>query len=95
MNKLDAVHRKQLRKVLNMQYATTISNQFPTISKICKERPLSSHIIEYVGAFLDTYLDGIEIPANKAMQAYFNHLPHRIRGRSLVTLPITTRKDLT
>ena len=44
LNKLDAFHRKQLRKVLNIYYPTKISNK--TLYKKCNEKPLSTHILE-------------------------------------------------
>ena len=51
LNKLDAFHRKQLRKVFNIYYSTKISNK--TLYKKCNEKPLSTHISEVVGAFSD------------------------------------------
>ena len=42
LNKLDAFHRKQLRKVLNIYYPTKISNK--TLYKKCNEKPLSTQI---------------------------------------------------
>ena len=51
LNKLDAFHRKQLRKVLNIYYPTKISNK--TLYKKCNEKPLSTHIYKVVGAFSD------------------------------------------
>ena len=44
LNKLDAFHRKQLRKVVNIYYPTKISNK--TLYKKCNEKPLSTHILE-------------------------------------------------
>ena len=93
INKLDAFHRKQLRKVLNIHYPTTISNQ--SLYKICNERPLSNHIIESRWRLFGHILRrDIEIPANKAMQAYFELLTNRFRGRPLTTLPVTLNKEL-
>ena len=71
LNKLDAFHRKQLRKVLNIYYPTKISNK--TLYKKCNEKPLSTHILESRWRFFGHILSrNEEIPANKAMQLYFH-----------------------
>ena len=68
LNKLDAFHRKQLRKVLNIYYPTKISNK--TLYKKCNE-PLSTHILESRWRLFGHILRRNEdIPANKAMQLY-------------------------
>ena len=67
--KLDAFHRKQLRKILNIYYPTKISSK--TLYKKCNEKPLSTHILESRCRLFGHILRrNEEIPANKAMQLY-------------------------
>ena len=93
LNKLDAFHRKQLRKVLNIYYPTKISNK--TLYKKCNEKLLSTHILESRWRLFGHNLrrNG-EIPANKAMQLYFHRTEKRFRGRPTTTLPVIISKDL-
>ena len=93
LNKLDAFHRKQLRKVLNIYYPTKISNK--TLYKKCNEKPLSTHILESRWSLFGYILRrNEEIPANKAMQLYFHRTEKRFRGRPTTTLPVIINKDL-
>ena len=93
LNKLDAFHRKQLRKVLNIYYPTKISNK--TLYKNCNEKPLSTHILESRWRLFGHILRrNEEIPANKAMQLYFHRTEKRFRGRPTTTLPVIINKDL-
>ena len=94
LNKLDAFHRKQLRKVLNIYYPTKISNK--TLYKKCNEKPLSNHILESGCRLFGHILRRNEgIPANKAMQLYYFHRTEkRFRGRSTTTLLVIINKDL-
>ena len=71
LNKLDAFHREQLRKVLNIYYPTKISNK--TLYKKCNEKPISTHILEsHWRLFGHILRRNEEIPANKSMQLYFH-----------------------
>ena len=91
LNKLDAFHRKQLRKVLNIYYPT----KFPTLYKKCNEKPLSTHILESRWRLFGHILRrNEEIPANKAMQLYFHCTEKRFRGRPTTTLPVIINQDL-
>ena len=93
-SKLDAFHRKQLRQVLNIRYPTKITNK--SLYKICNERPLTIHIIESRWRLFGHILRrDIDIPANKAMQSYFNQMASRYRGRPTTTLPVIINKELT
>ena len=87
LNKLDAFHRKQLRKVLNIYYPTKISNK--TLYNKCNEKPPSTHILESRWRLFGHILRrNEEIPANKAMQLYFHRTEKRYRGRPTTTLPV-------
>ena len=90
LNKLDAFHQKQLRKVLNIFYPTNISNK--TLYKKCNEKPLSTHILESRWRLFGHILHRNE--ANKAMQLYFHCTEKRFRGRPTTTLPVIINKDL-
>ena len=93
LNKLDAFHRKQIRKLLNIYYPTKISNK--TLYKKCNENPLSTHILESRWRLFGHILcRNEEIPANKAMQLYFHRTEKRFRGRPTTTLPVIINKDL-
>ena len=81
LNKLEAFHRKQLRKVLNIYYPTKISNK--TLYKKCIEKPLSTHILECRWRLFGHILRrNEEIPANKAMQLYFHRTEKKIQGKT-------------
>ena len=93
MNKLDAFHRKQLRKVLNIYYPVKISNK--SLYKVCKEKPLSIFIIESRWRLFGHILRRHEqIPANKVMEFYYTEFGKRYRGRPITTLPIVINKEL-
>ena len=80
LNKLDAFHRKQTRKVLNIYYPTKISNK--TLYKKCNEKPLSTHILESrwrLFGHTGILRRNEEIPANKAMQLDFHRTEKRFR----------------
>ena len=56
--KLNAFHRKQLRKVLNIKYPVKITNS--SLYNKCEEHPLSIYIyLRTGGAFSGTYLEEI------------------------------------
>ena len=92
-NKLDTFHRKQLRNILDIHYPTLISNK--SLYKTCNETPLSAQIVESRWRLFGHILRrDNDIPANKAMQAYFNALTTKFRGRPSTTLPIILNKEL-
>ena len=93
LNKLDAFHRKQLRKVLNIYYSSKISNK--KLYKKCNEKPLSTYILENRWRLFEHILRrNEEIPANKATQLYFHRTEKRFRGRPTTTLTVIINKDL-
>ena len=55
--KLNAFHRKQLRKVLNIKYPVKITNS--SLYNKCEEHPLSIYNLRTGGAFSGTYLEEI------------------------------------
>ncbi|GFR95709.1 hypothetical protein ElyMa_006279400 [Elysia marginata] len=92
-NKLDTFHRKQLRNILDIHYPTLISNK--SLYKICNETPLSVQTVESRWRLFGHILRrDNDIPANRAMQAYFNTLTTKFRGRPSTTLPIILNKEL-
>lgn len=91
--KLNAHHRKQLKKILNIRYPTKITNK--SLYKICQEKPLSLQILSARwGLFGHILRRDKDIPANKAARAYF--IPHgkKLRGRPKTTLPTVLNRDL-
>ena len=91
--KLDAFHRKQLRRVINIRYPVKISNK--SLYKICNEKPLSTTITESRWQLLGHILRrDEEIPANKSMKAFFTKSTNKYRGRPITTLPVAINKDL-
>ena len=92
-NKLDAFHRKQLRRILGIHYPTIIKNRSLYIK--CKETPLSAQVRESRWKLFGHILRrDIEIPANKAMSYYFIDDIKKTRGRPLTTLPVTLNNDI-
>lgn len=92
-NKLDAFHRKQLRRVLGIHYPTKISNE--SLYKRCKETPLSIQILEARWKLFGHILRrDPEIPANKAIEFYYTQNTKRTKGRPMTTLPVTLNNDL-
>ena len=93
--KLDAHHRRQLRKILGIKYPTKISNA--KLYEICKESPISTTIMRARWRLFGHILRrDRDIPAFKAMQFYFNKSPtdKNFRGRERTTLPTTLARDL-
>ncbi|GFR79199.1 hypothetical protein ElyMa_004014200 [Elysia marginata] len=92
-NTLDTFHRKQLCNILDIHYPTLISNK--SLYKICNETPLSVQIVESRWRLFGHILRrDNDIQANRAMQAYFNTLKTKFRGRPSTTLPIILNKEL-
>ena len=92
-NKIDTFHRKQLKKILNIRYPTKISNK--SLYEKCNEKPLSIQILESRWRLFGHILRrSIEIPANKAMTAYFVKCGDHFRGRPPTTLPVVLNNNL-
>lgn len=92
-NRIDTFHRKQLRLILNIRYPTKITNE--SLYKKCQEKPLSLQITERRWRLFGHILRrDREIPANKAMTAYFISSGQRFKGRPPTTLPIVINRDL-
>ena len=90
---LNAYHRKQLKKILNIRYPEKITNK--SLYRICQEKPLSLQILSARWSLFGHILRrDKDIPANKATRTYF--IPHgkKFRGRPKTTLPIVFNKDL-
>lgn len=92
--KLNAFHRKQLKKNLNIKFPEKIRNK--SLYEKCEEKPLSIQILvarwKLFGHILRRDKD---IPANKAMRAYFTPNGKKFKGRPITTLPIVLNRDLT
>ena len=89
--KLNAFHRKQLRKVLNIKYPVKITNS--SLYNKCEEHRLSIYILENRWRLFGHILRrNIEIPANKSMNSYFATHGKKFRGRPLTTLPVVLNK---
>ena len=92
--KMDTFHRKQLKRVLNIKYPTIISNE--KLYEISKEKPISQTMKaarwKLFGHILRRDQD---IPAAKAMDAYFEDLGQKgFRGRRRMSLPVRLNRDL-
>ena len=92
--KLNAFHRQQLRKILNIKYPVKITNS--SLYKKCNECPLSITLLESLWRLFGHILRrNSEIPANKSMKSYFISHGSKFKGRPLTTLPVVLNKDLT
>ena len=92
--KLNAFHRQQLRKILNIKYTVKITNS--SLYEKCNECPLSITLLENRWRLFGHILRrNSEIPANKSMNSYFISHGSKFRGRPLKTLPVVLNKDLT
>ena len=68
--KLNAFHRKQLKRILNIRYPTKITNK--SLYSKCQEKPISLQILEFRWNLFGHILRrDKDIPANKATRAYF------------------------
>ena len=93
INKLDAFHRKQLRKVLNIYYPVKISNR--SLYEKCHEKPLSIFITESRWKLFGHILRRDKnIPANQSMELYYTKFGDQYKGRPVTTLPTVLNKDL-
>ena len=91
--KINAFHRKQLKRVLNIRYPVKITNR--SLYKKCNAKPLSLQILESRWRLFGHILRrDKDIPANKAMTGYYLPKGEKFRGRPLTTLPVVLNKDL-
>ena len=91
--KINAFHRKQLKKVLNIKFPVKITNN--SLYKKCQEKPLSLQILKARWNLFGHILRrDSDIPANRATRAYFIQYGHKLRGRPTTTLPIVLNRDL-
>ena len=92
-NLLNAYHRKQLKKILNIRYPKKITNK--SLYRICQEKPLSLQILSARWSLFGNILQrDKDIAANKATRAYFIPNGNKLRGRPKTTLPIVFNRDL-
>ena len=92
--RLNAYHRNQLKKILNIRYPKKIKNK--SLYRICHEKPLSIQILSACWSlFVQILRRDKDIPANKATRAYFIPNGNKLRGRPKTTLPIVFNRDLT
>ena len=92
--KLNAFHRQQLRKILNIKYPVKITNS--SLYEKCNECPPSITLLQNRWRLFGHILRrNSEIPANKSMNSYFISHGSKFRGRPLTTLPVVLNKDLT
>ena len=90
--RLNAYHRKQLKKVLNFKYPKKITNK--SLYRICQEN-LSIQILSACWSFFGHVLRrGKDILVNKATRACFILNGNKLRGLPKTTLPIVFKKDL-
>ena len=93
--RLNAYHRKQLKKILNVRYPKKITNK--SLYGICHEKPLSLQILSARWSFFSfghILRRDRDIPANKETRAYTIPLGNKLRGRPKTTLPILFNRDL-
>ena len=92
--KINAFHRKQLKKALNIKlFLVKITNK--SLYKKCQGKPLSMQILKARWNLLGHILRrDSDISANKATRAYFIQYGHKLRGRPTTTLPIVLNRDL-
>ena len=94
--KMDAFHRKQLRRLLGIKYPTRISNQ--KLYAETGEQPISETMRSARWKLLGHILRRDQnIPANMAMTLYFNENIRgetKFRGARRTTLPTVLNNDL-
>ena len=92
--KLNAFHRQQLKKILNIKYPVKITNS--SLYESCNECPLSITQLESRWRLFGHILRrNSDIPANKSMNSYFISHGSKFRGHPVTTLPVVLNKDLT
>ena len=83
--KLDAFHKKQLKRVVEIRYPVKTTNK--ALYKQCNERPLSLYVLETRWRLFGHILRrDREIPANKAMEGFFVPQGDQYRERPITTL---------
>ena len=95
--KLDAFHRKQLKRLLGIRWPTKITNE--SLYKKTNERPISVTMREARWRLFGHILRrDQDIPANMAMKFYFdkedNNNNTGFRGKPRTTLPVVLQQDL-
>ena len=92
-NKLDAFHRKQLKRVLNIRWPTKISNI--RLYQITKEEPINITCKRARWELLGHILRrDNNIPANQAMSYYFEATKPGFPGAKRTTLATVLNEDL-
>ena len=88
--RLDAYHRRQLRRILGITYPTRISNE--KLHKVTGEKTMREQRWELFGHILRRDRN---IPAFKAMELYFTNIKAKgCRGKPRTTLPKVLNEDL-
>ncbi|KAK3788177.1 hypothetical protein RRG08_052142 [Elysia crispata] len=89
--KLNAFHRKQLRKVLNIKYPVKITNS--SLYNKCEEHPLSIYILENRWRLFGHILRrNTKYPLIKSMNSYFKQATH---GKKFPGPPFFNKHSLT
>ena len=93
-SRLDAFHRRQLRRVLGVKYPTTMKNE--AVYRLSKAKPLSVVITKsrwkMFGHVLRMHAN---TPARLAMKYYFQDTGHKkFRGRPRTTIVTTINRDI-
>ena len=93
-DKLDAFHRKQLRRVLGKRYPDKISNK--NLYETVKSKPISIEIAKQRWQLFGHILRlDIDVPAYQSMLYYFQYLPKEsFRGGKRTTIVTTLNRDL-
>ncbi|GFR61842.1 hypothetical protein ElyMa_000114500 [Elysia marginata] len=90
--RLNAFHRKQLKKVLNVKYPVKITNS--SLYSKCNEGHLPIFILESRWRLFGHILRrDSQIPANQAMSGYFVTEGSKFKGRPLTTPPVVLNRD--
>ena len=93
LNKLDAAHRKQLRRILRIFWPNTIHNK--RMYERCHTCPISILSIEMRWKLFGHILRlPDDAPPQKSMLRYFSQPTFQRPGRPITTLPIQLDKDL-
>ena len=91
--KLDAFHRKHLRRLLGIRWPTKITND--SLYKKTNERPISTTLREARWKLFGHILRrDPATPANMAMNFYFEKNNKGFRGKPRTTLPTVLNQDL-
>ena len=82
-----------MKKILNNRYPKKITNK--SLYRICQEKPLSLQTLSARWSLFGHILRrDKDIPANKALRAYFIPNGNKLRGRPKTNLPIVLNRDL-